>query len=353
MVWEISRVGVVGCGLMGSGIVEVAARAGLEVNVLDLQTEPAMGNRRDAAMSLLSSQLGSGCFKEVDLRTESIVDVLGIGRVDLGSSIRDSDVRILRAVPMLEHIPEKDVQALIRSFSLGSALRGQTIFSEGDEDEGSIYVVLDGRVGLELRDDQDHATLLAVLGPSEMFGELSALDTGPRSSTATALTPARLAMLRADDLLDWATHRPVIARQLLRVVARRLRRANDTVAGLVFVDVSGRVARVVLDLADRFGEPAEHGLLVKHSLTQHQLAQLAGSSRETVNKVLASFASQGWLILERRSLVLRDIGSLRKRAWPSTDERSRDWARQSGRTVSCAAADRTRWSDPSVCGHAE
>lgn len=237
-----------------------------------------------------------------------------------GSSlpIMGQDLAVLRRAGLLERIPEEDVDALLPRFRPVSVPRGQVIFRERDNDEGNVFVVLEGRVGLERRDDRDHSTMLAVLGPSEMFGELSALDPGPRTSSATALMPTRLAMLRAEDLLDWATHRPVIARQLLRVLARRLRRTNDTVAGLVFVDVPGRVAGAVLDLASRFGEPSEAGIRVRHALTQDQLAQLVGASRETVNKVLANFSSRGWLTLESRSLTLRDVEAVRRRARQAT-----------------------------------
>jgi CRP/FNR family transcriptional regulator len=239
---------------------------------------------------------------------------LGMSGGSARAPISGPDAGVLRRAGLLERIPEEDVEALLPKFQPVAAARGQVIFRERDNDEGNVYVVLDGRVGLERRDDRDHSTMLAVLGPSEMFGELSALDPGPRTSTATALMPTRLAMLGAEDLLDWATHRPVIARQLLRVLARRLRRTNDTVAGLVFVDVPGRVAGAVLDLAGRFGEPTDQGLRVRHALTQDQLAQLVGASRETVNKVLANFSARGWLILESRSLVLRDVEAVRKRA---------------------------------------
>jgi CRP/FNR family transcriptional regulator len=230
------------------------------------------------------------------------------------TAITGPDLDVLRRAGLLERIPEEDVEALLPKFVPVPAPRGHVIFREHEVDDGKVYVVLDGRVGLERRDDRDHSTMLAVLGPSEMFGELSALDPGQRTSTATALMSTRLAMLQAEDLIDWATHRPVIARQLLRVLARRLRRTNDTVASMVFVDVPGRVAGAVLDLAGRFGEPTEQGLRVKHALTQDQLAQLVGASRETVNKVLANFSSRGWLTLESRSLVLRDIEAVRKRA---------------------------------------
>ena len=101
---------------------------------------------------------------------------------------------------------------------------------------------------------------------------------------------------------------------LLAALARRLRRTNDSVADLVFTDVPGRVAKALLDLANRFGRPTDEGVLVAHDLTQEELAQLVGASRETVNKALADFASRGWLKLEARAVLLMDVERLQRRS---------------------------------------
>ena len=101
---------------------------------------------------------------------------------------------------------------------------------------------------------------------------------------------------------------------MLRGLAQRLRRANDVTADLVFTDVPGRVAKNLLDLADRFGNQEPDGLHVHHDLTQEELAQLVGASRETVNKALADFAARGWLQISARSVLILDTDRLRKRA---------------------------------------
>jgi CRP/FNR family cyclic AMP-dependent transcriptional regulator len=106
----------------------------------------------------------------------------------------------------------------------------------------------------------------------------------------------------------------MVARGLLTQLAGRLRKANDVVADLVFSDVPGRVAKALLDLANRFGRTADDGVHVHHDLTQEELAQLVGASRETVNKALADFASRGWLRLEPRSVVIMDVERLSRRA---------------------------------------
>ena len=101
---------------------------------------------------------------------------------------------------------------------------------------------------------------------------------------------------------------------LVRALAKRLRRTNEAMADLVFSDVPGRVAKALLDLAKKFGVEAEDGLRVTHDLTQEELAQLVGASRETVNKALADFASRGWLRLEPRSVVIHDVERMKRRA---------------------------------------
>lgn len=101
---------------------------------------------------------------------------------------------------------------------------------------------------------------------------------------------------------------------MLRALAQRLRRANDVMADLVFTDVPGRVAKNLLDLADRFGHQEADGLHVHHDLTQEELAQLVGASRETVNKALADFAQRGWLRLEGKSVLILEPQRLARRA---------------------------------------
>src|SRR5262249_12242141 len=109
--------------------------------------------------------------------------------------------------------------------------------------------------------------------------------------------------------------RPEVAEALLRALAQRLRRANEAMADLVFSDVPGRVAKALLELSEKFGQPQEDGsVLVAHDLTQEELAQLVGASRETVNKSLADFAQRGWIRLEARSVILLDSARLERRA---------------------------------------
>ena len=215
--------------------------------------------------------------------------------------------------PLFAALDPEAQEALQRRMDVVRLGRGETLFTEGDRGD-RLYIVTNGKVKLGRTAADGRENLLAILGPGEMFGELSLFDPGPRSATVTAVTDAAFGSLSHDDLLRWLDGRPQVARGLLSQLASRLRKSNDVVADLVFSDVPGRVAKALLDLADRFGRTADDGVHVHHDLTQEELAQLVGASRETVNKALADFASRGWLRLEPRSVVIMDLERLSRRA---------------------------------------
>ncbi|MCL2779965.1 MAG: Crp/Fnr family transcriptional regulator [Actinomycetia bacterium] len=219
----------------------------------------------------------------------------------------------LRGAGLFQGVSTEDAEALDDRFDIFDAHRGTVLFHEGDPGD-SLYVVLTGKVKLGRRSPDGRENLVAVYGPSDQFGELSLFDPGPRTATATVVTEARLAKLPKDALQEWMMERPEIALQLLRVVARRLRRTNAMLADLIFVDVPGRVAKQLLQLAQRFGTLDGGNLKVKHDLTQEELAQLVGASRETVNKALADFVQRGWLRLEGKSVVILDRERMSNRA---------------------------------------
>ena len=220
---------------------------------------------------------------------------------------------VLRKAGLFQGVAPEDVEALGNQFEILEAPRGTTLFQEGEPGD-SLYIVLEGKVKLGRRSSDGRENLVAVMGPADQFGELSLFDTGPRTATAVVVTDARLARLPKQALQTWVQERPQIAIQLLHVIARRLRRTNTMLADLIFVDVPGRVAKQLLLLAQKFGSVDGGQLRVTHDLTQEELAQLVGASRETVNKALADFASRGWLRLEGKSVVILDRDRLARRA---------------------------------------
>lgn len=191
--------------------------------------------------------------------------------------------------------------------------RNHTVFSEGEPGD-RLYVLVEGKVKIGKRSVDGRESLIAVMGPGETFGELALFDPGPRTATVTTLTEVRVAAVARQALSGWIAERPEISEQLLRVLARRLRRTNDDLCDMIFTDVPGRVAKQLLDLAKRFGRPEGDVLRVDHELTQLELAQLVGSSRETINKALSEFANRGWIRQQGKTVFVLEPAKLARRA---------------------------------------
>ena len=191
--------------------------------------------------------------------------------------------------------------------------RGQCVFLEGDAGD-RLYVIVEGKVKISRRALDGRENVLAVLGPAEIFGELALFDPGPRTSTVTTLTNVRSMSMDRAALSVWIRDHPEIAEQLLRVLARRLRRTNDIVTDVIFTDVPGRVAKQLLTLAQRFGVREGAALRVDHDLTQLELAQLVGSSRETVNKALGEFTQRGGIRVQGKTVFIEAPERLARRA---------------------------------------
>lgn len=220
---------------------------------------------------------------------------------------------VLARAGIFQGVDPAAIEVLTESLERVEFPRGTVIFNEGEPGD-RLYIVSTGKVKIGRRSPDGRENLLSIFGPSDMFGELSIFDPGPRTSTATTVTDVRAYTMDRNALREWIAQRPEIAEQLLRVVARRLRRTNNLLADLIFTDVPGRVAKALLQLAQRFGSQEAGLLRVTHDLTQEEIAQLVGASRETVNKALADFAGRGWLRLEARAVILLDVERLAKRS---------------------------------------
>ena len=223
------------------------------------------------------------------------------------------DPEVLKKAPLFARLDDEAATALSAAMGTIKLTKGEVLFHEGTPRTGcTSWSAARSSWGAAVR--PAGRTCWRSSGPGQMFGELSLFDPGPRSSTATAVTACEIRTLEHDELMGWLTGRPEVAQGLLGQLAARLRRANDVVADLVFSDVPGRVAKQLLELAQRFGDRRDDGVHVHHDLTQEELAQLVGASRETVNKALADFAARGWIRLEPRSVTILDVERVERRA---------------------------------------
>jgi CRP/FNR family cyclic AMP-dependent transcriptional regulator len=172
------------------------------------------------------------------------------------------------------------------------------IVSEGDE-TGSLYVLLSGRVKVSLSDAQGREVQLNRLGPGEYFGEVT-LDGGPRSASVTALEDTRCAVLRRSELVALIEREPELALHILRKLAHRVRALSENVRSLAFMDVYGRVARLLLELA----EERDGQLVVAEAMTHKDIAARVGASREMISRIFSDLASGGYVRKEGGQLVI-------------------------------------------------
>ena len=186
-----------------------------------------------------------------------------------------------------------------------SLQRGVVLFQEGDE-PGEFYLVLSGRVAIAQESDGGRESLLAVLGPGELFGEMGFLDGYNRSAQARALEESEVLVVPYAELRLLYENHPTALWSAVRLLARRLRATDRALSDTVFLDVMGRTAKRLLEMAgdgDEFEMP----------LTQEELASMVGASRERVNKAIHAFVRLGWIthdhrhyrITNRKNLTLR------------------------------------------------
>lgn len=210
-------------------------------------------------------------------------------------------------------LPEEASRRLVTAGRPLRVRRGTVVFRQGDPGD-SMFVVVRGRVRIGRPADVGKENVLTLLGPGDLFGELTMFDPAPRRATASAVTEADLLAMSAGTIRQWLCTEPDAAWHLLHFLARRLRRTNDVVENLLFADIPRRVARALLDLADRFGRRIPDGVRVDHGLTQDELAHHVGASRESVNRTLAEFADRAVIRLESRGLIITDVTRLRRKA---------------------------------------
>ena len=190
---------------------------------------------------------------------------------------------------------------------------GSALWHEGDASEW-IAIVLSGRVKVAYSTEEGVEVVLEIREPGDILGEIAALDGGPRSAAVTAMDGVEVLALSAATFRVFLQSYPKVALYLLETLARRLRQAGGRQVEFGAYDTLGRVARRLLELADRFGEQRGDGVVINLPLSQNELAGWVGASREAVAKSLQTLRSLGWIETGRRNTVIRDLDALRRRA---------------------------------------
>jgi CRP-like cAMP-binding protein len=190
---------------------------------------------------------------------------------------------------------------------------GTTLLNEGDR-SASVILVEQGRVKISSYTEDGREIVLAVRGPGDLLGELSAIDGGAMSATASALDPVQATVMPVEEFHEFLTRHAEAGVALLEIVTRRLRDADRKRIEFGAYDSVGRVARRLLELAERFGETTSEGVRISLPLSQEEIAGWTGSSREAVSKALRVLRDRGLVDTGRKVITVLNIDGLRKRA---------------------------------------
>ena len=191
--------------------------------------------------------------------------------------------------------------------------RAQSIlFFEGD-DAHDVMVVQAGEIKVSVSID-GREVLLDVLGPGDVLGELSAIDGGPRSATATSLGAAEVVTIPTESFMAFLSDRPLVTLDLMRAVAGRLHDTSRRQVEFGALDGLGRVCSRLVELMDRYGEPTPTGLRIAGPLSQSEIAAWAGLSREAVVKALHALRALGWVATSAKSITVLDVDAVTARA---------------------------------------
>lgn len=175
----------------------------------------------------------------------------------------------------------------------------------------SLYVVMSGRVKIFGTSSQGRSKTFAYLEPGDFFGEMSLIDDEVRSASASVLEDAVLIMLKNDDFRKLIYARPDIAMAALKMMAQRLRRANKEIEALSFNNVLGRIAQILLDLSTRYGKKTDEGIRIEMNLSHKELAEMAGTAREVISRVISRFKRVGCVTFFDNKLTITDPDKLK------------------------------------------
>src|SRR6266516_2897577 len=227
---------------------------------------------------------------------------------------RDDPTLYFKQVSLFADLADEDIRQLMAVAKKRTFRPGEVIFHRDDVGQ-VLYVIKEGKVNICLISPEGQEISLVVLGKGDCFGELAILDGLPRSADAIALERVECYTLQRSDFHKAIMKNPKIAIQVLEVLSRRLRTTDDMVEDLIFLDVYGRVAKKLLELAETHGTKVDNGTRIDVRLTQQELASMVGASRESVNKVMGYFTDKNFISTDKHKITLHRISDLERRIY--------------------------------------
>jgi len=208
-------------------------------------------------------------------------------------------------VPIFSDLAQETLEKIVKSGVIQSYKKNSVILSE--EDSGSaLFVIAEGKVKVSRSSNDEKEVILAMLNESDFFGEMSLLDGMARSATVTAVEDSKLFIIQRTEFLDLLKRYPDVSIALLTELTKRFRASSMKIKALSLKDAEGKVATVLLQLADDFGKIRQGIVEIDHLPFQQELANMAGTSRETISRTLHSFAKKGFIELDGSKLRIID-----------------------------------------------
>lgn len=223
-------------------------------------------------------------------------------------------VEVLRKVPLFSGLDKEDLNALAAIVTRKEFAKRDTLFHQGDPGD-EFMILTEGSVKVELMNSEGKELTLTILTPFQFLGELALLDDVPRSATVVSMEQSVLLSINKRDFAKVLETYPRMSIPMLRQLTRRVRVLTDDIASMAFLDSYSRVTRKILNLAEEMGqEMADGHILIDRPLTHQQLANLVGTTRETVTKILNEMKDNGLLDIRRHRITILDREELRARA---------------------------------------
>lgn len=213
---------------------------------------------------------------------------------------------LLKKVSLFEGLNLEELKAL-SEVALPRVFPKDRVVIMAEEEGDTLFVISGGQVKVSIVSEDGREVILSILSQGNFFGEMSLLDGNPRSANVTTMSESELLMIRRADFLRLIHRIPDIAVKLLSVLASRLRKTDRKIEGLALSDVTGRITQTLLQLAEEQGAPGPDGILIRNRPTHQELANMSGTTRETVSRVLKRLEIQGYIVPRGRDLLVVGI----------------------------------------------
>ena len=220
------------------------------------------------------------------------------------------DISVLKYIPLFSELAEEDLKEIVK-LAVRQIYKKDNMILIEEEIGSTMFIILDGRVKISRISEDGREVILSILSEGDFFGEMSILDGQNRSANVVTLEDSRIMIVRREDFLKMLRDYPQIAINLLKELAHRLRRSDSQIKSLSLQNATGKVASTLLRIADDSGKIHMGQVEIPRLPPQQDLANMAGTSRETISRVLKTLSKQGYLKKEGSRLIILDYESFR------------------------------------------